>query len=119
MKRIKHPLLDLMYQVSVAVILLASVLRPAAAHADAASLLTALGELKSHINGNIMLTDAEISAHKVTIDANGASFASSSAIISASLDLVRTYDAVLGPLWVARTLPARASVTNDIHFTIC
>ena len=97
---------------------MASALRPNAAYGDAASLLTALNELKSHINGTITLTASEIDANKLTVDANEASFASSSAIIAASLDLVRTYDAVLGPLWVTRTLPARASVTNDIHFTL-
>ncbi len=98
--------------------MLLSALHHTAAYADAASLLAALNELKGHINGTITLTAAEVDTRKLTIDANDTSFASSSAIIAASLDLVRAYDTVLGPLWVARTLPARDSVTNDIHFTL-
>ena len=46
------------------------------------------------------------------------SSAASVSALAAAMDLVRTYDEVLGPLWVARTLPARASVTDDIHYTI-
>ena len=81
-------------------------------------LLLALSALKSHINGGPILTAAQISAHKVTIDTESGRLADNAILIAASLDLVTTYDNVLGPLFVSRSLPARASVTNDIHWTL-
>jgi hypothetical protein len=81
-------------------------------------LLAALGELKNHITGSTNLTFAQISAHKQTIDLEKNRFADNTSTIAATFDLVRTYDTVLGPLWVARGLPKRASVSNDLHWTI-
>lgn len=95
MNRIQRPILRSIRQWCAAGVFLASTLLPTTARADAAALLSALNELKSHINGTITLSAAGISDHKLTIDANAASYTSSSAIIAASLDLVKTYDAVL------------------------
>ena len=78
----------------------------------------ALIALKNHINGTIPLNDAQIAAHKLTIDAGKALFGNDAEIITASFDLVTTYDTVLGPLFVSRSLPVRTSVTNDIHWTL-
>lgn len=68
---------------------MASTLLPTTARAAAAEWLSALNELKSHINGAITLSAAGISDHKLTIDANAASYTSSSAIQRSSLMPVR------------------------------
>ena len=81
-------------------------------------LVDALSALKSHITGAIPLSDAQIAAHKLTIDAEKSYFATNAAGIAAALDLVTTYDSVLGPLFVSRSLPVRSAVTNDIHWTL-
>ncbi len=84
------------------------------------AMMTALAALKAHITGAVPLTAAEIAAHKATIETNKRSIGFSVSALAAAMDLVRTYDEVLGPLWVARSLPARATaeVSNDIHYTI-
>ncbi len=82
------------------------------------SLLAALAALKAHVNGVALLTDIQIAAHKATIVAQQSRFGSSASAIAAALDLIQTYDELLGPLWVARVLPDRALVTDDIHYTI-
>jgi len=71
------------------------------AKARQAELVSALTALKNHITGAVPLSASEIAAHKLTIDANKNLFDSSSAIITASFDLVETYDDVIGPLWVS------------------
>jgi len=81
-------------------------------------LLDAISALKSHITGAIPLSAAQIDANKMTIDAGNSRFGTSGAVIAAAFDLVATYDTVLGPLFVARSLPSRSAVTNDIHWTI-
>jgi autotransporter-associated beta strand protein len=85
--------------------------------ADGDPLLAALTALKSHITGAVPLSDAQIEAHKLTIDAYESRFGTVAADIAAAFDLVTTYDSTLGPLFVARSLPTRATVTNDIHWT--
>ena len=83
-------------------------------------LVAALVALKNHINGSAPLDGAQITTNKLTIDAQKLRFGSSVSAIAAALDLVATYDRVLGPLWVARSLPNRVDVTNDdIHWAIC
>lgn len=81
-------------------------------------LFLALVALKNHITGGTTLTAAQISAHKTTIDQQNARLADSAALITASFDLVRAYDASTGNRWYVNGLPARASVTNDIHWTL-
>ena len=82
-------------------------------------LLDAIAALKNHINGSNVLSAAQISTYKLAIDAEKSRFATSAGAIAAAFDLVTTYDTVLGPLFVARSLPARASVTNDLHWALC
>ena len=82
------------------------------------ALIEALYALKAHITGEAPLTDIEIEDYKYTIDSQFARFRTSASAIAAAIDLVRTYDNVQGPLWVARTLPARADLIDDLHYTI-
>ena len=81
-------------------------------------LYVALVALKNHITGATLLTAAQISAHKVTIDQQNTRLADSAAMITASFDLVRAYDAASGNHWYINGLPARDSVINDIHWTL-
>jgi methionine-rich copper-binding protein CopC len=81
-------------------------------------LYLALVALKNHITGATTLTAAQIAAQKTTIDQQHARLADSAALITASFDLVKAYDASSGNRWYVNGLPARASVTNDIHWTL-
>jgi hypothetical protein len=82
-------------------------------------LLDAIAELKDHVNGVITLSAAQIEAHKFTIDARRNRFAESAATITAVFDLVETYDAVVGPLWIARgEFNNRNTQPNDLDWTI-
>lgn len=81
-------------------------------------LYDALTELKAHVTGEAPLSDTQIAAHKETIVANRFSFSSSINSIAAAIDLVHTYDEVLGPLWVARPLPRRDQLVDDIHYSV-
>jgi hypothetical protein len=81
-------------------------------------LFLALVALRNHITGAATLTAAQISTHKTTIDQQHARLADSAALITAAFDLVRAYDASSGNRWYVNGLPARASVTNDIHWTL-
>jgi hypothetical protein len=61
----------------------------------------------------------QIAAHKVTLDNLRLRFAESAATINAVFDLVRTYDTVKGPLWVARgEFSNRATQANDLDWTL-
>lgn len=64
------------------------------------------------------MTGSQIAAHKATIVSNRFSFRSSINSIAAALDLVHTYDEVIGPLWVATQLPSRGQFVDDIHYTV-
>ena len=79
------------------------------------SVMTALTELKAHVTGEITLSAAQIAAHQTTIVDNRWTIGVSSSALAAAMELVRTYDEVLGPLWVARTLSTRGT---DLHYTI-
>jgi hypothetical protein len=81
-------------------------------------LLLAIAELKGHTTGVMTLSAARIDAHKRTIDAEKDRFAESAATISAVFDLVKTYDSVKGPLWIARGQFDRDEQTNDLDWTI-
>jgi len=85
-------------------------------------LLTAVADLKDHINGVTNLNAAEIEARKLTIDAQKSRFDESTNTVLAVLDLVTTYDGVEGPIWVSGSTAAdgfnRGSVVNDLHWTI-
>lgn len=81
-------------------------------------LYLALVALKNHITGATPLNATQISAHKTTIDQQHVRLADSAALITAAFDLVKAYDASSGNRWYVNGLPARASVTNDIHWTL-
>ena len=81
-------------------------------------LYLALVALKNHITGATPLNATQIAAHKTTIDQENTRLADSAALITASFDLVKAYDASSGNRWYVNGLPARASVTNDIHWTL-
>ncbi len=81
-------------------------------------LFLALVALRNHITGAVTLTAAQIAAHKTTIDQQSVRLADSAALITASFDLVEAYDASTGNRWYVNGLPARDSVTNDIHWTL-
>lgn len=82
------------------------------------SLYAALTALKAHVTGNATLSSSQIGNHIDTIVAGRFSFASSINSIAAAIDLVHTYDEVLGPLWVARNMPNRGNLQNDIHHAV-
>jgi autotransporter-associated beta strand protein len=63
-------------------------------------LLVAIAALKAHINGTTLLTGAQISAHKTTLDNQRQRFVESTEIINAVFDLITTYDTRKGPLFV-------------------
>jgi hypothetical protein len=81
-------------------------------------LISALNAMKAHVEGTATQSAAQISAHRQTIFNNRLSLGSSASSIAAATDLIRTYDDVLGPLWVARSMPNRSQLTNDLHYTI-
>jgi len=64
-------------------------------------LLDAIAALKNHITGALTLTPEQIAAIKTTIDAQRQRFAENTTNISAVFDLIATYDAAKGPLFVS------------------
>jgi len=93
----------------------------APAYATETEILVALTRLKGHIEGTLTLTDTQIADHKATIDANKTYLGSSEIVMTTAFDLVETYDAINGPLWVNGSQMAgefdRNTVTDDIHWT--
>lgn len=78
----------------------------------------ALVQLKAHLTGAATLSSAEIGDHIDRIISNRGSFSSSVNVMAAAMDLVHTYENVLGPLWVAHQLPRRDSLQDDIHHAV-
>ena len=106
-----------------AVVMATVVLITASANAGETQLISALTALKQHVNGTAVLNASQIEAYKLTIDDNRAIFGDSASIISASFDLVNTYDSVIGPLWTLGSPTAngfsRKTMTNDnIHWAV-
>jgi len=106
-----------------AVVMVTVALMTASANAGETELISALTALKSHVNGTAPLNASQIEAYKLTIDSNRTIFGDSSATISASFDLVNTYDTVIGPLWTlgspTQNTFYRADMTNDnIHWAV-
>lgn len=81
-------------------------------------LLDSIAALKGHIEGAAPLDTAQIEAHRQVIDSHRGIMGHNDATVSASLDLVATYDAVIGPLWVARGGFSRKDLVHDIHWAI-
>ncbi len=64
-------------------------------------LLAAIAALKGHINGSAPLSGPSIAGHKSTIDNMRQRFPETAQIIAAVLDLISTYDAIKGPLFLS------------------
>ena len=105
-----------------AVVMATVVLMTTSVNAGETELVSALTALKNHVDGTAVLNASQIEAYKFTIDENRPIFGNSASIISASFDLVETYDTVVGPLWGVGTPTAsgfrRSDVVNDIHWTV-
>jgi len=71
-------------------------------------LVLVLNSLKSHISEGTNLSSARIAEAKVYIDSNKVLFGSTSAIIKASFNLVKTYDSKIGAMWVKNRNTVRA-----------
>ncbi|MHC4736199.1 MAG: M60 family peptidase N-terminal accessory domain-containing protein, partial [Planctomycetota bacterium] len=90
------------------------------ANAGETELVSALTALEEHITGVNPLTDAEIAAHKATIDSNKQYMGENATVIAASFDLVEAYDNTpgYGPLWINQGYFTRDSAPDDIHWTM-
>lgn len=91
------------------------------AQATDSDLLAALTALEDHVSGTTPLDTAQIDAQTVIIDANKEFFDANSVVVSASFDLIRTYDTTpgFGPLFnTSRTSFTRSSFTSGIHWAI-
>jgi hypothetical protein len=90
------------------------------ANAAVTELVSALTALKDHITGVAPLTAPEIEAHKATIDLNSQYMGDNDTVITASFDLVATYDNTpgYGPLWINQGTFTRDSEPDDIHWTM-
>jgi hypothetical protein len=106
-----------------AVVMATVVLMTASANAGQTELVSALTALRHHVDGSAVLTATQIEAYKLTIDDNRAIFGDSVSAITASFDLVNTYDTMIGPLW-SKGSPtydgfSRKTMTNDnIHWAV-
>jgi len=78
----------------------------------------ALEELKDHINGDLTLSPEDIAGHKLILDVEKDRFDESAESIAAALNVVRCYDDVIGPLWVARGSFNRNSQPDDLDWTV-
>lgn len=81
-------------------------------------LLTAVSDLKAHIEGTVTLDENTIATHKQTIDNQRNRFRDSATTITAVFDLVTTYDNALGPLWVSTGEFRRDSQPDDLDWTV-
>jgi len=92
------------------------------ANAGQTELISALTALRHHVDGTDPLSAGQIDAHKLTIDGNRTIFGDSAAVITASFDLVQTYDNTIGALWTLGSPTyngfTRSTVTNDINWTV-
>jgi N-terminal domain of M60-like peptidases/Peptidase M60, enhancin and enhancin-like len=81
-------------------------------------LLAAIAALKNHINGTAVLTAAQIATHSRTLSSEATRFGDNAANITAVFDLIKTYDTVVGPLWVVGGDLDRDLVADDVPWTI-
>lgn len=79
-----------------------------------------IASMKSHITGETLLDGKEIEALTKTINANKEEIAKNETSLKACLDLVTTYDAVKGPLWIGyNDLSNKKRVEGDeIHWAV-
>lgn len=84
-----------------------------------ARLLTSFEALKGHVDGTAPMSFIDIATHKNAIDLYQEFFGYDNEIIAASLDLVETYDSVIGPLLVTTGKLVRDQmVSSDIEWVI-
>jgi hypothetical protein len=81
-------------------------------------LLTTIAALKSHINGTTVLNATQIATHSRTMAAEAVRFGDNAANIAALKDLITTYDAEVGPLWVVGGDLDRDLIADDVRWTI-
>jgi hypothetical protein len=81
-------------------------------------LLAAIAALKSHLVGATNLTTNQIAAHSRTIANESPRYAASATNIAALFSLISTYDAEVGPLWIATGDLTRANEADDMTWTI-
>ena len=83
-------------------------------------LVLILHSLKSHISERTILSSSKIAEGKVFIDSNKVLFGSTNAIIEASLNLVKTYDSKIGPMWLKgspiKVFTRSTESDSSIHF---
>ncbi len=106
-----------------AVVMITVVLTSTSANAGETELISALTALTHHVDGTAVLNASQIETYKLTIDDNRGIFGNSASVITASFDLVSTYDTEIGALFSSRSPTQdgfyRPSVTNDdIHWTM-
>jgi autotransporter-associated beta strand protein len=82
------------------------------------SLNVALIALTDHINGISVLSSNQIADYKAQIDGLKSQMGDDEATIASALDLVRAYDQVYGPLWVASGSFARSSETGNLKWAV-
>ena len=81
-------------------------------------ILGAIADLKKHIAGSVKLDSVQISIRKLIIDSNATLFGSSPAVMKSVMDLVSTYDSIVGPLWVGSGTLTRSAAVNNLTWTI-
>jgi autotransporter-associated beta strand protein len=81
-------------------------------------LIEACTALKNHITGVAPLDAEQIADYSMTIDAEADRFIESTNTLNAVFSLIRTYDQVTGPLWVASGSFSRSTETYDMKWTI-
>ena len=81
-------------------------------------LTAALLALKDHVNGITKLSDSQIADYKTLIDGSRQLLGTDPNAIAAALDLIRAYDSVYGPLWIATGQLTRSQETGNLTWTI-
>ncbi|MEJ6700343.1 MAG: M60 family peptidase N-terminal accessory domain-containing protein [Akkermansiaceae bacterium] len=93
-----------------------------AAGSDATTLVSVFNALRDHIDNTTTLTGPQIAAHKATIDAKSGFIGTHSSVISASFELVETYDTEIGAIFVQgspiQTFSRSSTSDEDINWVI-
>lgn len=104
-------------------LLSAAILAAGPIHAGEADLLSSIEALRGHIDGTATLSTTQIEANKRILDANRDRFGDSAATITASFNLVQSYETTYGPMWSAGSptqngYSRRDTSDGDIHWTM-
>jgi len=85
--------------------------------------VSVLNSLEGHISASTILSSSRIAEAKVFIDSNKVLFGSTSAIMEASFNLVKTYDSIIGPMWVKgspiEVFKRSTEPDSSIHWVVC